>query len=272
MKALTVDGVSVEYYEHGAGPPVVFVHGAPSDYRMWMPHCAALSDRYRAIAYTQRYFGNAAWDEGWPAFGTGLHADDLVGLVHALRAGPVHVVAWSYGGHVALTAAAREPEAFRSVLVYEPGVPTYVTDERELAAIADDGNAMFGPVFAAVQAGDMEAAVRVLLDGSGQRAGYFDSQPEERRRIQLDNARVLPRLLAQVAPVALSCEQLRKLDPPVSIAWGAFTRPFFRVVSEAAARCVGGNQHTAVAGATHMWPAEHPAEFVALVRRFIDAH
>jgi pimeloyl-ACP methyl ester carboxylesterase len=268
MRHATINGAALEHVEQGQGTPVVLVHGAPSDCRMWLPHCAALAASYRAIAYTQRYFGRSEWQRDWPPFGVRAHADDLVALLRGVVAEPAPVVAWSYGAHVALTAAHDAPELFRSLFLYEPGVPSYVTDARELAELAADAERMFGPVFAAVQRGDNEAGVRALLDGSGQASGYFAAQSPERRRVQLDSARVLPLLLTQPPPPHLSCDDLRSLRVPVAVAWGEHTRPFFGVVSRAAARCIPGSAHGAVAAATHMWPEERPQEFTQRVQRF----
>jgi len=268
MQHVSINGASIEYHEQGRGEPIVLVHGAPSDYRLWLPHCGLLASRLRAIAYTQRYFGVGEWRPDWPPFGIRTHADDLVTLLRNRVAEPAHVVAWSYGAHVALTAAHEAPELFRSLFVYEPGVPTYVTDPQELHAFASDADVMFGPVFAAVERGDHEAGVRALLDGSGGSSGYFDAQPPERRRVQLDSARVLPLLLAQPPSPPLTCDDLRALRMPAAVAWGERTRPFFGVVSRAAARCIPG-AHAAVAGATHMWPEERPHELVEHVQRFL---
>lgn len=269
MQHVTINDASLEYVEHGRGTPVVLVHGAPSDCRMWQPHCAALSRRYRAIAYTQRWFGLGPWRSDWPPFGFRTHADDLVAFLRQVVAEPAHVVAWSYGAHVALTAACEQPSLFLSLLVYEPGVPTFVTDAQDLAAIAADAERMFGPVFGAVQRGDNEGGVRALLEGSGQSSGYFDSQPVERRRVQLDSARVLPLLLSQPPPPPLGADDLRGLEMPVKVAWGERTRPFFEVVSRTAARYVPGGAHAAVPGATHMWPEERPHEFAEYVEQFL---
>ncbi|HEY8521528.1 MAG TPA: alpha/beta hydrolase [Gammaproteobacteria bacterium] len=227
MRHRNVSGAALEYHEEGSGEPVVLVHGAPSDYRVWLPHCNALAPHYRAIAYSQRYFGRGDWDDAWPPFGVQTHADDLIALCEDVG-GHVHVVAWSYGGHVALTAACARPELFASVLVYEPGVPSYVTDATELAAFEADANAMFGPVFAAVAEHDHARGVRLLLAGSGDAPDYFDGQSAARREVQLDNARVLPLLLAQAAPPAITCEQLRALRPRTTVAWGERTRPCSR--------------------------------------------
>lgn len=269
-RLIEVNGAPLAVVEQGQGDPVVFLHGAASDHRMWDRHLALVGQRHRAIAYSQRYFGAGAWGPGWPPLGVQTHADDLVALLRALDAGPAHVVAWSYAGHVALSAALAHPELIRSAFIHEPGVPSYVTDPAELRALGDDRNAMFGPVFEAVKRGELQEAVRVLLDGSGQREGYFAAQPAERQAIHLDNARTMPLLLSQPQPPAITCGDLARLKVPVTIAYGELSRPTFGVVSRAAARCTPG-QHLVVRGATHMWPEEDAAAFCAAVLRFIEA-
>src|SRR5690606_9238330 len=116
MQTVRIEGTAFEWLERGQGEPLVLVHGAPSDCRVWQPHCELLAVRHRAIAYTQRYFGRGEWQQGWPPFGVRTHADDLVAVLKHVGE-PAHVVAWSYGAHVALVAASEAPQLFRSVFV-----------------------------------------------------------------------------------------------------------------------------------------------------------
>lgn len=269
---LEIGGARLPLVVRGEGPTVVFLHGALTDLRMWDRHAATISDRYRAVCYTQRYFGTAPWGSDWPPFGVHTHSADLVQLLVALGGGPVHLVAWSYAGHAALDVAVRRPDLVESLFIYEPGAPTYVSDPAELAELAADANAMFGPIFEAVQVhGDDALAVRRLLDGSGQAPGYFDAQPPDRRDMQMDNARTMPLLLSQPAPPAITCAQLGRLSMPVCIAHGERTRPVFGVPSRAAARCIPHGRHLVVPGATHMWPDESPEAFTAAVVDFLES-
>ena len=128
VKYMPANGAQLPYVEQGQGAPVVFVHGALSDHRTWQRQREAVSSRYRAISYTQRYFGNEAWDKGGPKFGVQTHSDDLAAFIRGLNAGPVHLVAWSYGGHIVLNVALKSPELVKSAFVFEPAVPSYVTD------------------------------------------------------------------------------------------------------------------------------------------------
>ena len=52
---------------------------------------------------------------------------------------------------------------------------------------------------------------------------------------------------------------------PVSIAWGAQTRPIYKIPSQAAARALNKAPHQEVAGVGHLWPDHDPEGFVALV-------
>ncbi len=78
-----------------------------------------------------------------------------------------------------------------------------------------------------------------------------------------ENARVLT--IAAPPPPAITCEQLGKLDVPVTIARGALTRTFYRVAADAAAACIHGSKRLVIDGARHTWPIQDPAAFDALL-------
>lgn len=269
VKYMLANGARLPYVEQGKGTPVVFVHGAVSDHRTWARQREAVSARYRAIAYTQRYFGTEAWDKNGPKFGAQTHADDLAAFIRGLGAGPVHLVAWSYSGHIVLNVALKNPELVKSAFVFEPAVPSYVTDPAQLKALGDDAGALFGPVGQAVQSGDNATAVRRLLDGVGEQAGYFDGMPPDIKAIALDSAGTMPLIMADRAP-PLSCAQLGQIKPPVTIARGELVRPFFKEIADAAARCMPTARHVIAPKARHMWPGEDPQGFSEAVMAFLS--
>src|SRR5262245_49100227 len=57
---IEVNGVRLSVIEDGTGEPILAVHGAFSDVRVWEPLREEIAKRYRLFAYTQRYFGTAA--------------------------------------------------------------------------------------------------------------------------------------------------------------------------------------------------------------------
>lgn len=273
IRSVEVRGAMLEYCDNKVDAPVIlFLHGGLTDLRVWQPHRELIGARYRTIAYTQRYHGRGAWNPNWPPYGVNTHSQDLIEFIEAVAA-PVHLVAWSYAAHVALDAALRRQDLFRSLFVYEPGFPTFVTDQAEQCAAQEDAIAAFGPAFETASNGDLEAALKFLVDASGQSSGYFDSQPPHVKALQMDNARTIPELLfRQEAPPNISCDQLGGLEVPTIVAYGANSRPMYSVVSKAAQRCVGGTKHPVIPGRNHMWPDEDPRGFVDALLPFIRAH
>jgi pimeloyl-ACP methyl ester carboxylesterase len=253
----------------GVGVPVLFLHGALGDLRTWLPHVATLSARFRCFAYTQRFFGSEPWRSDGPAFGVATHADDLIAIVEALGVGPIHVVAWSYAGHVALHAALQRPDLFESLFLFEPGVRTLALKAGERDAVVADAQGMFGPIFEAVGRGDLEQATRLLIDASGG-PGYFDAQAPQRRAVHRENAHTMPLLLTQEPPPVSSGEALGTLRIPVSILWGERSRPASKVPSQAVARCLPSGHHSEVPGVGHLWPEEDPEGFCDAVAGWLD--
>lgn len=270
-KVLDVNGARLPYVEQGRGEPVVFVHGAISDHRTWDRQRAALGARgYRAISYTQRWFGTEPWGQDQPKPGwIKTHADDLAAFIRGLNAGPVHLVAWSHGGHIALNAAWKHPELVRSAFVFEPVVPSYVTNPEEMKALGDDRRAFAGPIVQAWQSGDNIKSAKLMLDGVGERAGYFETMPPAIQAIVLDNARTMPAMVGPDPGAPISCAEMAEIKPRVAIVRGAEVRPFFRIIADAAARCMPQAKHIVVPNQKHMWPAEDVAGFVEAVAGFI---
>lgn len=267
---LTVGPDTFRCLDLGEGLPLLFLHGALGDLRTWRRHCDRLAHRRRCLAYTQRYFGSLPWRSDGPPFGTETHASDLEAVCAELALGPVAVVAWSYAGHVALRAAQRRPDLFERMLIYEPGMPTYVTGAEDLEAYSRDAEAMFAPILSAAAAEAPEDLARRLIDASGGRDGTFEGQSAERRTLELDNAHTMPLLLSQEPAALIDCDDLAGLRVPVSIVWGGRSRPTFQVPSRAAARCIGGINHAEIPGAGHLWPDEDPDGFAALIARWLD--
>jgi pimeloyl-ACP methyl ester carboxylesterase len=267
---LTVNDLTIPYIITGKGEPVVFVHGALSDHRMWIPHCEYLSADYQAIALTQRYFGQPPLTDDPHQFGISIHYNDLITFIEQLGLEPVHLVGWSYGADIVLNMAVNRPDLLRSVFLYEPGFPSYVENEQALEQFGQDAEAMFSPVFAAVANGNLRVAVEQLLDGSGQRQGYFEAQPELIKQQQLENAHTLPLQLSQLAPPILSTVELREVVLPVCVAVGERTRPLFSIVAAAAAQSLPNSECITIADRGHLFPIEEPNQFVLQLLAFLN--
>jgi pimeloyl-ACP methyl ester carboxylesterase len=271
-KEVEVNGVRLQYIEQGSGEPIVFVHGAPHDLRAWEAVREVIANRYHFIAYTQRYFGTKRWPDEGKNYSIATHADDLAKFIAALDAGPVHLVGWSHGGVVAMTAAINNPSLVRSLVLYEAGMVSVLPADSPEGKIAREDRArMFGPVAAASETGDFTKAAKLLQEiVFGLQPGEFSSLPEDLKTVLLDNARVVPLMFAAPPPPAITCEMLKHFNRPTLVIWGENTRQFWSLPSKAIANCVPEAQQVTLKNVGHEGPVGDPAAFTTAVFEFLS--
>jgi pimeloyl-ACP methyl ester carboxylesterase len=112
----------------GRGPRVVLVHGIILGGRYAWIGQRPLSERWTLLAPDRPGHGDT------PADGRQDFERDAELVADQLLDEPTHVVGASYGGIVAALAAARRPEAVRSLTLCEPPAWRLVPDDPEVAA------------------------------------------------------------------------------------------------------------------------------------------
>lgn len=111
--AMTTYPVDLHVERWGHGPTVLLVHGSVRNGEMTWQEQRPLASRWELVVLNRRgYFPNP------PAEGEDFETD--AGDVATLLGDGAHLVGHSYGGLVALLAAARRPEAVWSLTVTEP--------------------------------------------------------------------------------------------------------------------------------------------------------
>lgn len=115
MEVVHIAEHTIAYRERGTGPPLVLLHGWPTDGREFSRQLEALSDAYRVVAWD----APGAGESTDPAEGSTLStwADWLAELIEALDLAPVHVGGLSWGGGLALELADRHPSLVRSLVL-----------------------------------------------------------------------------------------------------------------------------------------------------------
>ena len=263
----------------GSGEPLVLVHGALADGRIWQPVAERLALRFQVHVFTQRYFGPAE-ELGapplTPPFGYETHARDLQAVQRLLaqrHGAPAHVLGWSYGADVALLAATLDgAPSPRSLVLYEPGRHQHLSDPEHLQRYADDAARLFGPLFGAVQRGEpLARCVEMLIDGSGGQPGCFAAQPPWIRQIELDNAATLPHQLQQPASREVTRADLERLACPVVLGRGAHTAELFAVATDGLAQALPKARHDVLDDAGHLLPLEQPQRFAQWVQDALAA-
>ena len=271
VKQMSVNGVSLTYLEQGQGVPVVFVHGAISDHRAWIYLQDAVARDYRFIAFDQRYFGTSAWPDDGSKFSVATHIDDLAAFIRGLNAGPVHVVGWSYSGAVVLGVALRDPDLVRSVFVYEPSVVPLITEPADVKIMSEERKAL-APAVSASKAGDNAGAASHLLNWVNGQNAVLDTLAAPIRSMIADNARTVPLAFAAPPPPPISCAQLGGLKVPVAIVVGQLTRPFYKILSETASRCIPGSRLVVIPKARHLAPYENSSALDDALLAFLTQH
>ena len=128
------DGIALHVRELGSGPLVVLLHGFPDCSHTWRHQLPALADRgFHAVAPDLRGYDGSSRPSGVRAYGVGLLAADIAGLVTALGETQADLVAHDWGGGVAWTFAMRHPEMLRRLAVLN--APHPVTFTRHLRSL-----------------------------------------------------------------------------------------------------------------------------------------
>ena len=245
MSEIRANGVSLYYEEHGAGEPIVGLHGGGSSAAMWAEAAPELAKRGRTILYDRR--GSFRSERPEP-YSTSVReqADDAAALIDALAAAPAIVIGRSYGGAIAVDLALRYPDRVRGLVLLEGDVPSvsetaakeWAELEGRLLAEPDPGRAA-------------ETLMREVLGDA-----VWEGVPEKVKEILVGNG---PALVAEVRGgyPHVTVEQLRTIEQPTLFV-GAEDSVFdYRETAEVLAAAVPSARIEWVGGGHAIDPA-HP--------------
>lgn len=115
MSYADVNGVSLYYEEHGAGRPLVLLHGGLAAAAMYAPILPALAADRRVIAVDLQGHGHTA-DAGRPLRYETL-GDDVAALIRHLDLGQADLLGYSLGAATALRTAIQHPGLVRRLVI-----------------------------------------------------------------------------------------------------------------------------------------------------------
>ncbi|MBC7425377.1 MAG: alpha/beta hydrolase [Bacteroidia bacterium] len=96
IKTTGTESIQIAYQDFGKGKNVVFIHGWPSNHKMWEYQLGELPHNYRCIAYDRRGFGCS--DKPWSGYDYDTLASDLNDVINGLNLTDVTLVGFSMGG------------------------------------------------------------------------------------------------------------------------------------------------------------------------------
>lgn len=117
--------IELYYTDHGAGRPVVLIHGWPLSGRSWEAQERPLIEAgYRVIAYDRRGFGQSS--QPWEGYDYDTFAADLAALLDHLDLTEVTLVGLSMGGGEVVRYLARYGSGRVAQAVLASAVPPYL--------------------------------------------------------------------------------------------------------------------------------------------------
>ncbi len=215
MPTFETNGINLYYEKKGGGDPVVFSHGIPTDYRAWASQVEAFSRRFTTISYSRRYAAPNKREGDVSDSTVENNAEDLRGLLEGLGLGPVHLIGHSYGGFIAAYLAADHPDLVRSLVLVEPAISTLLLEDAgstsqmlslllrspsvALAARRFQSGSL-NPSLKALDAGQVDTAVELNVDGIQGRRGAFSAMPDAAKAMFRDNAKTIAELRTKFPP------------------------------------------------------------------------
>lgn len=136
-RTLHVRGLDLHLLEWGApgAPAVLLLHGGSAHARWWEGFAPTVADRFRVLAPDLRGHGDSAWARP-PAYGVDDHAADVLALAEQLDLRSLAIVGHSFGGMVAMAAAARLGDGLRALAIVDTRTKSTEIGLRSLQRLA----------------------------------------------------------------------------------------------------------------------------------------
>jgi pimeloyl-ACP methyl ester carboxylesterase len=261
VEVVQANGLEIAYERVGEGPPLVFVHGAAEDGRLWRPQLAALADEFTVVAWDEPGAGRSS---DVPAdFGLADYANCLAALIEALALGPAHVAGLSWGGTVVQELYRRHPGLVATLVLVdtyagwrgslpEEEVRARLTGARRMLAAPA---AEFDPTLPGLFAGDPPAEFVPLL------AQIAAAARPESLRTQLS-----------VMAEADQRDLLPRIAVPTLLIWGELDARSPLSVAHQFQQAIPDPTLVVIPRCGHVSNLEQPEQFNQAVRQFCRAH
>ena len=259
-RTVSVDGLNFAVFDHGAGSPVLFVHGFPVNHAMWSTQ-QSVCNGFRMIAPDLRGFGGSDATPG--ATTMEQFASDLHGCLDALGVNePIIYVGLSMGGYIAWPFMAQRPKRVRALVLANTRVvadtPDGAKTRRETAKrVSREGVGVVEPMLDKLFGATTKANNPTLIEQG--RAMIREAKP----------LGVAGALLGMADRPDVS-DRLSKLQAPTLVIAGAEDAVFPPSEMEGFARAIPKAEFVLVERAGHMSPMENPAAFNEAMHRLLD--
>jgi pimeloyl-ACP methyl ester carboxylesterase len=258
VEVVRANSINVAYERVGEGPPLVLVHGAGVDGRMWRPQLTALANEFTVVAWDEPGAGRS--DDVPAGFSLADYAHCLAAVIDALALGPAHVAGLSWGGTVV-------QELYRH---HSEWVATLI--------FADSYAGWKGSLPAEEVQARIEGLRKMLAaEERYDPPGLFAGEPPSEFAALLEEMTIAARpasLAGQLSVMAEADERdlLPRIAVPTLLIWGdADTRSPLSVARQFET-AIPGAELVVIAGAGHVSNLEQPEPFNDALRKFCREH
>ncbi|HLM70461.1 MAG: alpha/beta fold hydrolase [Candidatus Lutacidiplasmatales archaeon] len=267
MPTATLRNAVIRYDLSGSGDPTVLVHGSLVDRTSWDAIRPGLAQSLHLLAYDRRGHGES---RGPPrSHPVRDDATDLAELLEQLDLYPVHLIAHSYGGAVALRLAVDRPEMVRSVALHEPPFVGLLDDDPATAPEAERLREGTHAIQLLARQGATVAAAREIVNAFSVEEGAWDRLRPE---VQQGLLRHIDRWTEEIGdPEATQPDRavLADLLIPVLLTTGERSPPFLHRITNLLAGRLRNSTVRTIPGVGHAPHVSDPDLFIAVVHGFL---
>ena len=261
VEVVRAHGLDIAYRRVGEGPPLVFVHGAAEDGRLWKPQLDGLADEFTVVAWDEPGAGRSS---AVPAgFTLADYALCLAGLVEALELGPAHVAGLSWGGTVVQELYRHRPELIATLILAD----TYAGWKGSLPAEEVRSRVLGARAMLARPEGEFDPTLPGLF-ASGPAAEFIPLLEEIAADVRPETLR------AEVSIMSAADERdlLPLIAVPTLLIWGELDARSPLAVAAELDAAIPDTELVVLPGCGHVSNLERPDAFNDAVRRFCRSH
>ena len=282
LQSIDANGIKLSFVEKGTGPPVILVHGIPTDYRAWENQMEVLSKSFRTLSYSRRCsYPNQNKDYKNSTIEN--NAEDLSGFISVKNAKPTHLIGHSYGAFIALYYAYKHPETVRSIVLIEPYVPSLIIKDpqnrleilslllrKPSVALAAQNflNKSLNPALKYLDQGNEEKAVEAFLDGVEGKPNAISQLADPIKSMMLNNAGTIKELTLK--PPHFTKKEANAISLPTLLISGENTPKALYAIAEEVSKNIPKIQVAKIPNSAHFPHFENPEATNAAIIKFLS--
>jgi 3-oxoadipate enol-lactonase len=261
-----VNGARLYYEIEGEGQPLVLIHSALMNSKMWDDQVAAFSPHYRVIRFDMRGFGKSSWPDT-----DALYHDDIALLLKSLGVQKAAILGLSLGAEIALDFTLKYPQMVSALILASSGLDGFDYPE----TVMRRWNAFIEPV----KRRDFPAAIDRYMadwvDGPTKSASLAVRQKVRAIMDEYTFAHYLPREKSSKAAEDMvsdipQMDRLEEIKVPTLIIVGDRDQPDIVEIGEVLEDSIEGAKRVEIEHAGHMVNFERPREFNQAVLDFLS--